>query len=147
QAEEFLSQFKAQLASAEECGFFFPNECTAEIQKFVPKALSFIHQEFFGGKETLSRKNREDFIAIFYQPLILKLIEMLQADSMSFTCKDAIDTGAAQNGLFFGMLHLLNGQIEEELDFMRWLFYMPALFVRERAIDPERLQRSVSALE
>jgi hypothetical protein len=76
-------------------------------------------------------------------------MDMLEPNSISFTCKDAIDTGSAQLGTFFGFVKLLTGDFtqRETQDFLRWLLYTPALFIRERAIDPERLNRTLSALE
>lgn len=150
QAKEFIDVFKAQLASPEECGFFFPAVWKpTEIARFTDSALHAIHEHFFQSKATLNRRNREDFIEIFYQFLILKAIEQFDPDSISFTCKDAIDTGAAQNALFYGFLKQFHGNLEkkEEKDFLLWLFYTPALFIRERAIDAERLNRSLSTLE
>ena len=149
-AEEFIAAFKAQLEAPEECGYFFPPQWKAtEISRFVDSMLPLIHEHFFHGKNSLTRLNREDFIEIFYQVLTLKAIDHFDPDSVSFTCKDAIDTGAAAGAEFYGFLKLLNGDFskKEEQDFLRWLFYTPALFVRERALDPERLHRSLSALE
>lgn len=148
--EDFLKAFHEQLAAPEECGYFFPPQLKAtELARFVDMVLPAIHQHFFHGKNTLSRRNREDFIEIFYQFLTLKCIDMLEPNSISFTCKDAIDTGAAQQGTFYGFIRLLTSDFakKEEQDFLRWLFYTPALFIRERAIDAERFNRSLSALE
>jgi len=149
-ADDFIAAFKAQLASPEECGFFFPAAWrVTEISRFADTALQIIHEYFFHSKASLTRRNREDFIEIFYQFLILKAIEQFDPDSMSFTCKDAIDTGAAQGATFYGFLKLLHGDFtkKEEQDFLLWLFYTPALFIRERAINPEHLNRSLSTLE
>lgn len=146
QAEDFLAAFQAQFTSPEECGFSLPWK---ELSSFATEALPLIHELFFHGKSNLTRRNREDFIEIFYQFLILKAIELCEPDSLSFTCKDGVDTGAAQSALFYSAVKLLTGDLssKEELDFLRWLFYAPALLVRERAIDPERFHRALSALE
>ena len=74
---------------------------------------------------------------------------MVDPTSISFTCKDAIDTGSAATASFYGFLKLLNSDFtkKEEQDFLRWLLYTPALFIRERGIDPERLNRSLSMLQ
>lgn len=149
-SDEFLKAFKDQLESAPECGYFLPPQLKpAELTRFAEKALPAIHELFFHNKNSLTRRNREDFIEIFYQFLVLKCIDLFEPDSLSFTCKDAIDTGAAATGLFYGCLKLLTGDFskKEEQDFLRWLFYTPALFIRERAIDPQRLNRALSALE
>jgi hypothetical protein len=150
QADEFLAAFQSQLESASDCGYFLPPQINAdEWIRFGKKALPAIHELFFHNKNSLTRKNREDFIEIFYQFFVLKCIDWLEPDSISFTCKDAIDTGAAMSGLFYGFLKLLTGDFskKEEQDFIRWIFYTPALFIRERGIDPARLNRAVSALE
>jgi len=145
-AADFLTQLRQQLASPEECGFFFPPSLSNGWQKFLDSVLSVVHEQFFDS-EQLSRQQREDFIEIFYQLLILKCIEEIQPDSISFSCKDAIDTGAAALGSFFAILQILQDKMEDEADFLRWLLYTPALFIRERAIDPERFSRTISSLE
>jgi hypothetical protein len=149
-AQKFLSAFQSKLASPEEPGFFFPAAFkTAELAGFSAKILPLIHREFFGGKKTLARRQREDFIEIFYQFLVLKALDFFQADAISFTCKDALDIGAAAQGLFFAFAQLFQGSLDsrEEVDFFRWLLYAPAFFTRERPIDPEQLHRILSALE
>ena len=150
QADDFIAACLDQVASGEECGYFFPSSWKRqEIVEFAKEILPLIHTHFFHKKETLTRRNREDFLEIFYQFLILKAIEHFSPDSISFTCKDAIDTGAAEAATFYGFIRLFNDGLErkEERDFLLWLFYAPALFIRERAIDPERLNRALSALE
>jgi hypothetical protein len=147
---DFLNAFKAQLESPEQCGFYFPVAVKpSEILRFAENAFPLIHELFFHGKNSLTRRNREDFIEIFYQLLILKCIELLDPYSISFTCKDAIDVGAAQNGIFYGLIKMIEGTLtkRECSDFLRYLFYAPALFIRERAIDSERFNRALSALE
>ncbi|MDE3048126.1 MAG: hypothetical protein KGI83_07260 [Verrucomicrobiota bacterium] len=149
-ADEFLKAFAAQFEAPEECGYFFPAPLKKqELFHFTEMALPMIHKYFFSNKNTLTRRNREDFIEIFNQFLVLKCIDMIEPSSISFTCKDAIDTGSAAAGAFFGFLQLLSSNFtaKEEQDFLRWLLYTPALFIRERAIDPERLNRTIAALE
>jgi len=147
-ANEFIAEFKKELTHPEEWGFFFPPQLSwNEQDQFIEEALSFVHKEFFKNKSNLTRHNREDFIEIFYQLLILKWLEIGKVDSISFTCKDGIDTGAAALGLFFGFIQILCADLSKELEFLRYLLYAPALFIRERAIDPERLNRTISALE
>jgi hypothetical protein len=147
-AEDFIEQFREQLRSSQECGFFFPTQLSKqEFMNFAEAAFSLIHAQVFNGQKNLTRRNREDFIEFFYQLLILKMIDTIQPDSISFSCKDAIDTGATSLGMFFGFVELLKGDIAAQIDYLRWLFYMPALFIRERAVDPERLTRILAALE
>ncbi len=149
-AKDFKKQFKEQIASAEQCGFYFPPEIDQKmLLKFADEALDIVHKVFFGGKGTLIHKNRLDFIEIFYLLFILKLVEEGKPDILSFTCKDAIDTGAAASAELFAFLRMMNNASvwsKEEKDFLLWMLYSPALSLRERAIDAQRLNRMVSAL-
>src|SRR5205085_7426129 len=113
------------------------------------KCIEAIHELFFQNKNVLTRGNREAFIEIFTQFLILKCIDILEPDFVSFTCKDANDVGMAESALFYGFVKLLYSDFtkKEAQDFLRWLLYMPALVHRERAIDSERLARAIGALE
>lgn len=97
----------------------------------------------------LSRREREDFIELFYLFVCLKLIDHYHPHSISFTCKDALDTGAAESAAFYAFVKMLSTGFEskEELDYFRWILYAPALFVRERAIDLEQFNRVLTALE
>lgn len=149
-ADEFMTVILKQLETAEECGFYFPSSFKMnELIRFAEAALPLIHRHFFQRKNVLTRRNREDFIEIFYQFLSLKLIDQIHPSSLSFTSKDSIDTGAAQGSLFFAFLKLLSSGFSEksDLDYFRWLLYTPALFIRERPIDAERLNRTLTALE
>jgi len=148
--DDFIHAFQMQLKKPEECGYYFPSIFpSSELNSFAEKVFPLIHTWFFHQKEILTRRNREDFIEIFYQFLILKILDFLEPNSVSFTCKDAIDTGAAESSIFYGFLKLLTGDFskKEEQNFFLWLLYTPALFIRERAIDPERLHRVLSCLE
>lgn len=150
QSHDFLQAFYQELKTPEQSGYHFPSELkNNDLESFASKILPAILTQFFNGKNTLTRRNREDFIEIFYQFLILKVIQDLHPDSVSFTCKDAIDTGAAQAAMFYGFTKLLKDNLDkkEDQDLFLWLLYTPALFIRERAIDPERLNRVLSSLE
>lgn len=149
-AKEFMKALSEQLKSLEECGFFLPAPLQKrDLNRFSEIAIPLIHELYFEGKKTLTRHQREDFIEIFYQFFILKCVEIIDPTSMSFSCKDAIDTGSAETAAFYGFLNLFQGNFEDkkEQDFLKWLLYTPALFVRERGIDPERFNRTLSLLE
>jgi hypothetical protein len=149
-AHAFKNQFKEQITSEEQCGYYFPSPLkTVELNEFVDEALEKIHHHCFSSQPELSRKDRLAFIEIFYHLFVLKWIDWLHPDSMSFTCKDAIDTGAAATASFFAFLRLLSDPspfTHEEMDLLIWMFYAPALMIRERAIDIQALSRAVSAL-
>lgn len=149
-ADDFIAALKAQIASGAECGYYFPPSWNPqEILTFSAEAISLIHAEFFHHQKELLRKDREDFVEIFYQLLILKAIERFSPDSCSFTCKDALDVGSAAGATLYGFLKMLTQDhaVAEERDFFLWLFYAPALLIRERAADPERIHRTLSVLD
>ncbi len=146
----FCATFLKQLEQAEGCGFYFPGSSkAAELTAFAGTLMPLIHRHFFGKKNTLDRREREDFIEIFYQFLTLKLIDQYNPTSVSFTCKDALDTGASASAMFYAFIQLLKGEFEDKktVDYFRWLLYAPSLFVRERVLDSERLMRALTALE
>jgi hypothetical protein len=150
QASHFLDAFLKQLDNLEANGYSLPAAFkSSDLLRFTQTVLPFIHKHFFDSKNTLTRRNREDFIEIYNHFLVLKLIDHLEPDSLSFTCKDAVDTGAAFSASFFAFLKLLTTGFTErkDQDYFRWLLYTPALFIRERALDAERLTRTLSALE
>ncbi len=150
-AKQFIAQFKEQIASGEQCGYFLPATVPhGNLKHFIDESMKAIHTLFFGGKELLVRKNRLDFIEIFYLFFILKMVEMFKPDTVSFTCKDAIDTGAAASAEMFAFLRMMNNSknwSQEERDFLLWMLYTPALIFRQRPIDGQRLSRMISALE
>ncbi len=149
-APEFLKQLKDQVISKEECGFYFPKELhSKEFAAFVDTAIKTVHSVFFGSKERLLHKNRLDFIEIFYLLLALKLIDLCKPDTLSFTCKDGVDTSTAAAAGLYALLRMANGPAEwtkQEKDFLLWMLYAPSLSVRERPIDSMRFDRMASAL-
>lgn len=150
QAELFMQQLKEQVASGEECGFYFPSFLKAQaLGAFVEQAIPCIHRHIFQAKKSLQRTERLDFIEIFYQLLILKCIEVFEPDSMSLTCKDGIDTGTAAAVALYSFLKGICKNPEwtqTEKDHLLWMLYAPALFIRERAIDSGRFLRMTSLL-
>lgn len=149
-ASLFITTFKDQIQSFEECGFYLPPELrTAKLTKFVNVMLSKIHHFFFQDEEHLSHKNRLDFIEIFYQFLILKIIEWTNPDTVSFSCKDGVDTGAAANATFFSFIRMMTSEEPftlQEREQLLWLFFSPALTLRDREIEIQRFNRAVSSL-
>ncbi len=147
-AKEFQAQVKEQVLSGEQCGFHFPFRL--KIDKDLDSLIAFVHTAFFEKKETLSRKERLDFIEIFYYALTLKILEQEKPDLSSFTCKDGIDTGAAAAAAFYGFTRLLSNDApwtEEEKKFFLCTLEGPALLLRHRPIDSQRLHRALSALD
>ncbi len=149
-AQEFMGLLREQVESGEECGFYLPSICRGDwLGSFLTHTLHLIHEQFFALKEVLTRKNRLDFLEIFYHFFALKMMEIVKPDFVSFTCKDGVDTGAVASGGFYAFLKILGDHPqwkEEERAFLYCLFYAPSFLVRERAVDPSQLHRQVSAL-
>ena len=88
---EFAASAYAQFTSEENSGWFIPVQTKEEgLVSWYRSAFDFIHQMFFASKEILTRQERMDFIGIFYLLLMLKLIEIFEPTSISFTCKDGV---------------------------------------------------------
>ncbi len=146
-AKAFCHQLEEQVLSGESCGFHFPAKFP--VEKMAKELIPFIHKELFNGKRTLSQAERCDFIELFYQFLILFVIDKVKPTAVSFTCKDGLDTGAAFAASMYGLLRLLSSKeawTENDRAFFLFSLYGPALLLRHRIIDQSRLQRALSAL-
>lgn len=144
----FIDEFKKLLLNNEE-GFFIPAKLkTKDMEAFVDDCLNTIYNFFFLEKADLSRQERLDFIEIFYHFFILKLIEMTNPASISFTSKDAIDSSSVLNASFYSFIKLLNKSHigKEDEDYILWLIYTPAFLVRNRAVNSTGLIRLLSAM-
>jgi hypothetical protein len=149
-SKEFLDLLLMQFKSEEECGFSFPKRFNREeLNTFGEKAIAMIYTQFFGGKEVLSRKNRLDFIEIFYQFIYLKVMQLSGADHVVFSAKDTVDYPSTTTAGFYAFLKAISGEFEwkeEEKDFIMSLVFLPALLIRERAVDIKPLSRIISML-
>lgn len=149
-AEDFISVFKEQLVSPEEFGFYYHRIVdTDDFHSFTAKAIDMIHTLIFENKKVLSRKERQDFIEIFYHLAILKILDIINPDSISFTCKDALDVGGSFSFSFFAFLNILQNKTlkKEDKDFILYLLYTEPLISRERSINSQRLNRSLSCID
>ncbi len=147
--KDFIFLFKQQIMSPDDYGFFFANLIKdKKFIEFIDKLFILIHENFFDNKGLLSRKERLDFIEIFYFFVICKVIEITDPDTISFSCKDAVDAGATQAASFYAFLRIINNHkwSKEENDFFSWIAYAPGFLVRDRAVDSQRLFREISAL-
>lgn len=146
-AKLFCDQLKDQITSGGQCGFHLPSNFQNDA--VIDPIIALVLQQFFEGKSVLTRKERLDFIEIFYFFLLLRIFDKEQPDSASFTCKDAIDTGAAQSVAFYGFARMLSKDApwsQEDKNFFLFNLYAPALLVRHRPIDSQRFLRTLSAL-
>jgi hypothetical protein len=149
QAKLFIEQFEEHLSS-EQCGFYFPKAIRqALFPTFIDKLLKEIHKNFFYEKNVLTRRQRLDFIELTYMFIQCKLIDLTNAYSFSFTCKDGIDTGAVASAQLFLFLKLLNGVelTQKEIEQVRWMVFAPALMIRERLVNTERFNRMIHVLK
>ncbi len=148
--EDFLKLLEEQVKSGEECGFFFSKQIDEKkLHAYVKKIIPIIHTHFFKKRVKLPRKERLDFIEIFYLLLELKILEMVKPDTFTFSCKDGVDIGATSSAAFFTLLKLLGKNEKwslEEQDHLLWILCGPALTVRERLVDYQRFSRMASAL-
>ena len=148
-ADTFKEQFK-ELLLDEHAGYFFPPAINRdEFAQFIDGAFEAIHHIFFSSKNVLLRENRLAFIELFYLLLQLKCMEWLQPDSISLTCKDAVDIGEAYNVSLSIFLKLINGQLLSDNDWqhVNLMIYAPALLIRERVMLPDRFNRMLSVIK
>ncbi|MCI5051765.1 MAG: hypothetical protein MRY21_01350 [Simkaniaceae bacterium] len=149
-ASGFLRNLEDQALSGTATGYFFsPSISATAIKSFVKEIIPYIHKAFFAKKSTLTRKNRLDFIELFYLLLELKIVLMVNPSIMSFTCKDWIDIGPTSTCEFYALIRILTTEKkwnESEIEEVVEMLFSPALILRERAIDSQRLNRMVSAL-
>ena len=73
----------------------------------------------------------------------LKIIEVVNPGSISFSCKDAIDIGMPASCELFLLLKLLNQRplSEREEDYLKVLLYCPAISYRGRILFADRFSR------
>jgi len=148
-AETFVKLLIDQISSREECGFYFSRKISGKgLDAFVGKIISIIHTYFFSEKKVLERKERLDFIEIFYMFLYLKIFDMIRPGSFSFTCKDGVDIGATTHAGFIALIKLVSGDVswsEKEQHHVLWVLNAAALSVRERMVNNQCLNRVLSA--
>jgi len=147
-ASSFLAHFKEHLQDSS-TGFYFPPMLHEQLfSGFTDQLLETIHRLFFSNKNVLSRENRLDFIEIFHLFLELKILDILKPQTFSFTCKDGLDVGSAENAKLFAFMKLLTeSQLSEaEADYLNLLIYGPVVLIRERPMLFERFSRLNSVI-
>ncbi len=149
-AKDFKTMLLEQIVSGASCGFYFPKEFNQEVTStFSKETIEWIHDRFFAKKEELSRKNRLDFIEIFYNILIMKLIHLTGADYVLFSAKDSIDTSAVAIASFYAFIKLLaigSDWKEDEKELFLNTIFLRAFLIRERTVDLRTVSRSISML-
>jgi len=150
-AKSFMHTLTKKIHGKGEEDFYFSRKINRTVlHAFVRDILPLIHTQIFSKKEILTRKERLDFLEIFYMFSYIKLLDIIRPHSFSFTCKDSIDFGSTTNMGFLVMIKLMNENPTwsiEEQDHLFWIFNGTALLVRERLINYRCLSRILSALE
>lgn len=148
QSAIFKQHFVEQLQD-ENTGFLFLGKVKKVLtEKFCGDLLDAVHKVFYHGKNSLTRQERLDFIGIAYMMLYFKCIEVIEPDSISFTCKDSVDIGMSQTGLIYSFIKLLRepSLTAEEMAELHYILFAPGLLIRERAMLQERFFRMSSTI-
>lgn len=149
QATTFINHLKEHI-SDETCGFYFPEKIKKKLfPDFINNLINAIHKVFFSSMNVLTKENRLDFIEILYFFLQLKIIEIVQPDYFSLSCKDGIDIGGANNALLFAILKILNNaKIDEhDIENMHFSIYLAPLLTRERIMIKDKFERMIKTLK
>lgn len=148
-AKPFMELLEEQVLGGPQCGFYMSESVAVYVKTRLSKLVSMIHEACFGKSQKLSREERRDFIEITYLFLTLLVVNMAEADYVCFSDKDSLDAGAAMTAEWFGFCKMISGSAlsEEDKGLFLYLMYAPALKLRERAIDKDRVSRTFSALE
>lgn len=149
EADAFLKVLSEQILGGAQCGFFLSEDIAHQTAANLPKIISLIHEVFFTNSAKFTREQRLDFIEITYLFITLQVLDACEADYVCFSCKDAIDVGAATSAEWFALCKMFSSSsfTEEDKGFFLYLMYSQALTLRERAIDKSRLERTLSALD
>lgn len=148
-ASVFMETLASQVCDLN-CGFYLPVRLKKALQsEFLEAIIQGVHKLFFNSKNVLSREQRMSFIEIFYALLELKIIEIVNADLFSFTCKDAIDVGGSANAFLFSFLKMMSASNfnEQDRELLDSIIFTAPLLIRERPMLAERFNRFLSALK
>ena len=149
-AKTFKKILFEQVQSGEGCGFYFPKEYMKDdVFDFMKESIEWIHERFFGGKGELSRKNRLDFIELFYHVIILKFVQISGSDYVMFVAKDSVDASAVSAATFYAFMKILSTGAdwkEEEKELFLSTIFLRAFLIRERTVDLRTLSRGISML-
>ncbi|MDB6081527.1 MAG: hypothetical protein JWO53_799 [Chlamydiia bacterium] len=143
QTELFIEQLLEHSIS-ETSGYFYPEKVKkALFPQFLEALAKAIHEIFFASHNVLTKTQRMDFVELFYIFIQLKIIEVIQPDSVSFTCKDAVDLSIPSLSALFLVVKLINGRAlsREEEEFVRVLLFATPLLVRGRNLFSDRFMR------
>ncbi|HXF29474.1 MAG TPA: hypothetical protein VN457_06450, partial [Chlamydiales bacterium] len=117
--------------------------------QFAKDLAHTIHELFFQSKNALPRRDRLDFIELFYLLIQLKIVDVVRPDAMSFSCKDGLDVGLTNSIECLLVAKLLSGQNLTQSDVKSltlMLFGLP-LLLRGRNLFSDRFHRLLNVLK
>lgn len=149
QTDIFMQQLLEHIES-ESAGYFYPLKVRKALFPGFAKSLAnAIHKIFFAGQNVLPRSSRMDFIELFYLFFEMKIVEIVDPDSLSFTCKDSVDIGMPQTIELILALKLMNERplSKTEEEYIKALLFGTPLLVRGRNLFSERFTRMNSIIK
>ncbi|MCH9633409.1 MAG: hypothetical protein S4CHLAM7_01340 [Chlamydiae bacterium] len=148
-AKDFFKQVIFHLHE-KDTGFYFSAWVEEKLfNGFIEKIIGQTHRFFFAGKSTLNQEERQDFIEILYQLITLKLIELFDASSLSFTCKDSLDVGGVQTMSFYSFLKLISNEkmTEKDRSKMHLLLFANPILIRNRTMHSDGFLRMLQGMK
>jgi hypothetical protein len=146
-AAPFFASMVAELDEGEEGSWYIPKSLLPFVKERGKELAAQIHTAFFKKKKKLSLEERLIAIELWQTLLTLACVMKLVPDHISFTSKDGVDTGAAATAGWYALLRRLSGKSEWDAtseEHLLSLAFLPALTIRERAIEPNTLARMAS---
>ena len=145
----FRDQFKEHLLENHETLYLPESVQNDWREKGIDELLKEVHQVFFRGANHLSREERIAFIDIAYNFVILKFIDLIGPRVVAYTCKDGIELSNMFFGELYASLLLFNDRsiAQTERETLNTILFAPALLLRERAPNPQRMERVVLTLK
>ncbi len=143
----FIEQFIEHLKS-ESSGYHFPERILQEMEEFCSQACVLVHEIFYESRPVLDADERRDFISLMHLFIQFKCIDLVECQTYSMSCKDAVDLGPATSVLQFFFWKLSSQKVLSDADceYLNFMIYASALLVRERAMLPAVFERMVSVI-
>ncbi len=149
-AEKFKEEFMLQMLERPNSGFFFSENLHIQDNvHHLVNILQEVHERMFDGRETLTVRERQDFIEIAYTLMTLRLLQISGAETFNMSCKDAIDRGGKNMALLLAALGMMTDKMDDpEFKEQHMVStHAPALIVKKQAIIPSRRIRFTQAIE
>lgn len=118
------------------------------IKHFCSLLLDQIHHRLFYNKEELTNAERQIFLDVFHDFLVLKIVEDLKVDSFNISCKDAIDRAADSVSRLWAHVGIVKDmeKIRNFVNYFLAFLLTRAMKVRKRPIIHERADRCIQAV-